>query len=57
MTQLEILTIAAPVVSGLVVLLTVFVTNYSDDRKAEAERRARSSSRNDNAAVPASAAE
>ena len=57
MTPIEILSIAAPVFSGLVVLLTVFVTNHFDDQKAEAERLARLSSRNANFVVTASAAE
>ena len=56
MTPIEILSIAAPVFSGLVVLLTVFVTNHFDDQKAEAERLAGLSSRN-NPVVTASAAE
>ena len=57
MTQIEILAVAAPVFGGLVVLVTVFVTNHFDDQKAEAERLAGLSSRNNNAAVTASAAE
>lgn len=57
MTQIEILGMAAPVLVGLVVLLTVFVTNYRDNKKAEAERQARLSLQKGNPAVPSSAAE
>ena len=57
MTPIEILSIASPIFAGLVVLVTVYVTNYFDDQKTEAERLAKLSSRNDKAALPASAAE
>jgi hypothetical protein len=57
MTQIEILAIVTPIWVGLFVGVLVFVTNYFDDRKAEEERKARLSSRHDNPARTASAAE
>jgi hypothetical protein len=56
MTQ-DILSIAAPILAGLVVIVTVFVTNYFDENKAKAERKARLADRDHNAAAPRSAAE
>lgn len=57
MTQNDILSISAPILAGLVVIVTVFVTNHFDEKKAEAERRARLALRDHNAVVPRSAAE
>lgn len=41
MTQIEILAIAAPFLAGLVVIVTVLVASRSDEKAAEAERKAR----------------
>ncbi len=57
MTQLEILGILAPIMGGLVVIVTALVVTHLDDKKAEAERKARLSSGQDDAARMASAAE
>lgn len=57
MTQIEILGIVAPILGGLVVIVTVLVATYFDDKKAEAERQARLLSGNDDHARTASAAE
>lgn len=57
MTGIEILAIAAPLLGGLFVGALVFVTNYLDNKKADAERDARIAARNDNPPRPASAAE
>lgn len=57
MTRIEILGIVAPILGGLVVIATVLVANYFDDRKAEAERKARLSSRDAHHAGSPSAAE
>ncbi len=57
MTQIEVLAIVAPIWVGLFVGALVFVTNYLDDQKAEAERQARLLSGNDDHTRAASAAE
>lgn len=57
MTQIEILAIVTPVFVGGVVIATVWIATYFDDRKAKAERQARAVSRNDNSSRAASAAE
>ncbi|WP_211909413.1 hypothetical protein [Tardiphaga alba] len=57
MTQIEILGILAPIMGGLVVIVTAFVVTHFDNKAAEAERRSKLSSGKDDAARMASAAE
>jgi hypothetical protein len=57
MTQIEILAIVTPIFVGGSAVATVLVGNYFDNKAAEAERKAKLSSGNGNAARMASAAE
>lgn len=57
MTRIQILTILTPIVGALCIGALIFVTNYFDDMKAEVERKARLSQRNDHHVGTASAAE
>jgi type II secretory pathway pseudopilin PulG len=53
MTQIEILAVVTPVIIVTSVILTVWIANYFDEKKAEAERRAKAAGHD----APASAAE
>jgi len=57
MTRIEILGMVAPVLGGLVVIVTALVANYFDERKAKAERKARPSSHDNHHVGAPSAAE
>lgn len=57
MTQIEIIAMVTPIWMGLVVGGTAWIVTYFDDKKAEAERKARMSSGHDDATRMASAAE
>ena len=57
MRQIDIIAMVTPIFAGMVVIVTVLVATYFDDKKAEAERQARLLSGNDDHARTASAAE
>jgi hypothetical protein len=57
MTQIEILATVTPIFIGGSAIATVLIGNYFDNKAAEAERKAKLSSGNNNAARIASAAE
>jgi hypothetical protein len=57
MTNIEILGILAPIMGGSVVIVTALVATHFDDKKAEAERKAKRLSARDESARMASAAE
>jgi hypothetical protein len=57
MTQIGMIAVVTPIFIGGAVLATVFIANYFDDKKGEAERKARPALRDHKAVVPPSAAE
>lgn len=57
MRQIDIIAMITPVFAGLVVIVTALIVTHFDNKAAEAERKARLSSGQDDTARMASAAE